>query len=127
MVRRIACIGALVAVLCAVTAAQVVRTPTGNVGLAVCVGVDKYPVLGDAADARKHAQAVGQKLKGAGYQSVRVLLARAEDWEFRATVGNIRSEVWRMAQLAQPGDRVLVHFAGHVTHEKLTRGDAHDF
>ena len=122
MVRRMACIGILVAMFCAVAAAQAVRAPVGNVGLAVCVGVDKYPVLGDVADARKHAQAVGQKLNAAGYRTATVLVDGAEHWEFRATLGNIRNEISRLAKLADPGDRLLVFFSGRGI---MVNGKAH--
>jgi len=112
MVRRMACAGVLIAAFCVVVAAQDVVKDTGNRGLAVCVGVDKYPLLGDVADGRGHAQAVGRKLEAAGYRTVKVLLDGAEHWEDRAALANIREQVTQLAQLAEPGDTLLVFFSG---------------
>jgi hypothetical protein len=85
-----------------------------GLGIAVCVGIDRYPLLGDRTGCRAEAQAVGSALKAGGYDSVVVLVDGTKDWESRATLSNIRSQLTQAADLARPQDRIVFFFSGRV-------------
>jgi len=98
-------------VLAAQTGAQAQRV--APMGLALCVGINKYPLLEDLRSCREDALAVGQALKGRGYRYVMVLMDGAKDWEGRATLANIESQITQLSQLAKRQDCLIVFFSGH--------------
>ncbi len=112
MVRHTAYLVVGILLLSIFSHAQPVGGNVAGTGLAVCVGINKYPLLGDVDSGRERAEALGKKLKAAGYRFVTVLVDGAPQWEKRATLGTIRREITQLAQLARPGDQLVVFFSG---------------
>lgn len=104
---------ALVCVLLVSGVSRAQRPASGGAGFTVCVGIERYPLLGDVKGARERAETAGGKLKAANYRFVTVLVDGAKHWEDRATLANIRSQVTQLAHLAGPQDRLVVFFSGH--------------
>ncbi|KPL01454.1 MAG: hypothetical protein AMK75_04865 [Planctomycetes bacterium SM23_65] len=112
MVRRTVCLVAGMVLLSGLSYGQESGGKPPATGLALCVGIDRYPLLGDLKGSRERAETIGKKLKDVGYQFVTVLVDGAKRWEDRATLANIRNHALQFARLARPEDRLVVFFAG---------------
>jgi hypothetical protein len=88
---------------------------SAGMGLGLSIGINKYTLLDELQFCREDAQALGKALTLGGYRIVTVLVDGAKDWEDRATMANIRSQISQLASLARPQDSLVVFFSGHVT------------
>ena len=111
MSRSVSCLAVCVVLLCgAMPVAPVHAQDTEDIGLAVCVGINKYPHLGEVPHCREDAQALAAMLRAGGYRTAQLLVDGAKDWENRATIANIQSFIQQLSLLSRPQDRLVVFF-----------------
>ena len=80
---------------------------------AVVIGIDGYRTLGPLATCRNDARAFARALTEQGGYDCESVLLITDDTEERPTLATLRRRIAQVAELASPGDTVLVYFSGH--------------
>ena len=101
----------VIVILCALLSPADAAELKGR-GYALCVGIDETPTWGKHNVCRSDTRLIAGALRASGFDSVVLLTDGESRWENRATYANIRSHIERIAQIAQPGDRVFIYLTG---------------
>ena len=103
---RVSLLAPMLAVLCTLAAAAAPRAEAQTVR-GLVIGIDDYAELSDLRGAVNDARDVAQALAGSGVQDLVVLEDAA------ATRTRIEDAWWRMLGRAEPGDTLVLTYAGH--------------